>query len=136
MKLCTEKGLNCDPTIGFSIMETLQLTKRHLSSSLSQKFCCWTEHPFMEWIWPPFVVGVLNIKIYFEGIRFLGHHRRLEECDYKAEGIRTEDFHKCFQQWQHGWSECVATEEYYFKSKPFHAVFKYRNICNKIIPCL
>jgi len=73
------------------------------------------------------LLAVLNIKIYFEGIRFLGHHRRSEECGDKAEGIRTEDFHKCFQQWQHGWAECVATQEYYFESKPFHAV-KYTGI--------
>jgi hypothetical protein len=67
-------------------------------------------------------LALQNIKIQFEGIRILGHHRHSEECDDKFEGIWTEDFHKYFQQWQHGWAECVATLQYYFESRPFHAV--------------
>ena len=123
MKLYTGKGLNCDPTIGFSIMATLQLTKHHLSSSLWQKkSVVELNTPLWNEFGPQWLLAVLNIKICFEGIRFLGHHRRSEECDDKTEGIQTEDFHKCFQKWQHGWAECVATQEYYFESKPFHAV--------------
>jgi hypothetical protein len=68
------------------------------------------------------LLAVLNIKIQFEWIRILGHHRHSEECDDKFEGIWTEDFHKCFQQWQHGWAQCVATQQYYFECKPFDAV--------------
>lgn len=90
---------NCDPTIGSSIMATLQLTKHHLSSSP-----CWTEHPVMEWIRHQWLLALLSIKIQSEGIRFFGHHRHSVECDDKFEGIWTEDFYKCFQQWQHGWA--------------------------------
>jgi hypothetical protein len=71
---------------------------------------------------PQWLLALLNIKIHFEGIRIVGHQRHSEKCDDKAEGIRTKDFHKCFQQWQHGWAEHVITQEYYFESKPFRAV--------------
>jgi hypothetical protein len=36
---------------------------------------------------PKWLLVVLNIKICFEGIRFLGHHSGSEEYDDKAEGF-------------------------------------------------
>jgi hypothetical protein len=116
-KLCIQKGLNCDPAIGFSIMTMLQLTGLCLSSSFWPKN--WllklnTHSVFLIWLW--ITCGCFQNKVYLRGTKISGHWSHpVKKCDDGTESYSTTGVPKCFQQWQHRWDKCTAAEGGYLE---------------------
>jgi hypothetical protein len=72
---------------------------------LAQKLITDMEHP-------PYSpeLAVSKNKVFLKGTKISRYCRHPKKCDDSNESYSTTGISKCFQQWQHHWAKCTATQ--------------------------